>query len=223
MFEHADQFSVDRSRNPQTAFGNGVHLCLGLHLARMEIARAVCRIAAAADSRSNWPASRRTAIANFVSGLKTLPIRYQHAMKDDPRRRDLASYPWARTMETRFADMDVNRHLNNVAFSRFFEEARIRFNWDLFAARQAAASRPRYLVAHVAIDYLGEGSYPDAGDAELRHRQHRPHQLSRPIGDVPERPCIALCDTVLVHRGETARRRCPTICAPGLRLSPLRG
>jgi acyl-CoA thioester hydrolase len=122
-------------------------------------------------------------------------------MKQDPRRLVLASYPWVQAMETRFADMDVNRHLNNVAFSRFFEEARIRFNWSLFAADDGSV-RPRYLVAHVAIDYLGEGSYP------------APVTLGYAIGSIGRTSfrsqkamfqndrCIALCDTVLVHRGD---------------------
>jgi acyl-CoA thioester hydrolase len=42
-------------------------------------------------------------------------------MKDDARRRDPAAYPASQTLETRFGDMDVNGHLNNVAFARLFE------------------------------------------------------------------------------------------------------
>ena len=122
-------------------------------------------------------------------------------MRTDPRRLVLANYPWSQAMETRFADMDVNRHLNNVAFSRFFEETRIRFNGALFAAARTAA-RPHYLVAHVAIDYLGEGSYPE------------PVTMGYAIGHIGRTSfralkamfqngtCIALCDTVLVHRGD---------------------
>jgi acyl-CoA thioester hydrolase len=112
------------------------------------------------------------------------------------------------TLETRFADMDINRHLNNVAFSRFFEETRIRFNWSLFESGnlgehrgESRATRPRYLVAHVAIDYLGEGNYP------------APVTMACAIGAIGRTSfrsqkamfqhdrCIALCDTVLVHRG----------------------
>ena len=121
-------------------------------------------------------------------------------MKNDPRRLVLASYPWAQEMETRFADMDVNRHLNNVAFSRFFEETRIRFNWKLFAGDGAV--RPRYLVAHVAIDYLGEGSYPEPvtmGYA-IGHIGRTSFRAQKAM--FQKGACIALCDTVLVHRGD---------------------
>lgn len=36
VFEHADQFVIDRQPNPHVAFGFGIHNCLGAHLARLE-------------------------------------------------------------------------------------------------------------------------------------------------------------------------------------------
>ena len=147
-------------------------------------------------------------------------------MKTDPRRLLLASYPWVQTMETRFADMDVNRHLNNVAFSRFFEETRIRFNGTLAANANAdadSAPRPRYLVAHVAIDYLGEGSYPE------------PVTMAYAIGSIGRTSfrsqkamfqndrCIALCDTVLVHRGDAGPAPLPDALRSRLEAFGLKG
>jgi cytochrome P450 len=37
VFEDADQFRVDRTPNPQVAFGFGPHYCLGANLARLEL------------------------------------------------------------------------------------------------------------------------------------------------------------------------------------------
>lgn len=122
-------------------------------------------------------------------------------MKGDARRRVAGNYPWSVTLDTRFADMDVNGHLNNVAIARLFEEARIRFNTGPMTAA-ALAARPRYLVAHVAIDYLGEGRYPEP--VTMTH-------AVGPIGRTSFRclmgmfqagACIALADCVLVHRGD---------------------
>ena len=151
-------------------------------------------------------------------------------MKTDPRRLLLASYRWVQTMETRFADMDVNRHLNNVAFSRFFEETRIRFNGTMFANANAnadananASPRPRYLVAHVAIDYLGEGSYPE------------PVTMAYAVGSIGRTSfrsqkamfqndrCIALCDTVLVHRGDAGPAPLPDALRTRLEAFGLKG
>lgn len=75
VFEDANRFRVDRSPNPQTAFGNGVHLCLGLHLARMELRALFTELLPRLDS-IELAGTPKNSIANFVSGLKTLPIRY---------------------------------------------------------------------------------------------------------------------------------------------------
>lgn len=121
-------------------------------------------------------------------------------MKDDPRRRNIAAYPWSVSMETRFADMDVNRHLNNVAITRFFEETRIRFNWSLLT-RSERAERPRYLVAHVAVDYLGEGSYPASLTMTYAVGNIGRSSFRCQMAMFQTGACIALCDSVLVHRG----------------------
>ncbi len=68
-------FRVDRQPNPQTAFGNGVHLCLGLHLARLELRLLFAELLPRLGS-IELAGTPRNSIANFVSGLKTLPIRY---------------------------------------------------------------------------------------------------------------------------------------------------
>jgi cytochrome P450 len=76
VFGDADSFRVDRSPNPQTAFGNGVHLCLGLHLARMELKALFAELLPRLES-IELAGEPRHSVANFVSGLKTLPIRYR--------------------------------------------------------------------------------------------------------------------------------------------------
>jgi len=75
VFEDPFAFRVDRTSNPQTAFGNGVHQCLGLHLARMEIRALFAELLPRLDdiARTGEP---RLSVANFVSGLKDMPVRY---------------------------------------------------------------------------------------------------------------------------------------------------
>jgi len=76
VFEDADTFRVDRSPNPQTAFGNGVHLCLGLHLARMELRALFAELLPRLDS-IELAGTPKNSVANFVSGLKSLPVKYK--------------------------------------------------------------------------------------------------------------------------------------------------
>jgi cytochrome P450 len=75
-FEEPFKFKVDRNPNRHVAFGYGVHLCLGMHLARMEIKALYNELLPRlkAIELAGEPKNTR---ANFVSGLKTLPVRYQ--------------------------------------------------------------------------------------------------------------------------------------------------
>ena len=76
VFEDPFSFKVDRKPNPQIAFGHGVHLCLGLHLARMEL-RILFEELLPRIEHIELAGEPKNSLANFVSGLKTLPIHYR--------------------------------------------------------------------------------------------------------------------------------------------------
>jgi acyl-CoA thioester hydrolase len=121
-------------------------------------------------------------------------------MKADPRRREAAAYPASLILETRFADMDVNGHLNNVALARLFEETRVRFNRAGPAAPAAGERRSRFVVAHVAIDYLAEGNYPAPVTVGYAISRIGSSSFTVAMAAFQDGNCIALCDSVLVHR-----------------------
>lgn len=76
VFEDPFTFRVDRPNNKQIAFGYGVHLCLGMHLARMEIKALFAELLPRLKSiEITGPAVNSR--SNFVSGLKTMPVRYE--------------------------------------------------------------------------------------------------------------------------------------------------
>ena len=69
------EFRIDRESNPQIAFGYGVHVCLGQHLARMEMRILWEELLVRLKSVQMDGKGERT-ISNFVCGPKHVPIRF---------------------------------------------------------------------------------------------------------------------------------------------------
>ncbi len=69
------EFRIDRESNPQIAFGYGVHVCLGQHLARMEMRILWEELFKRLKSVEMNGEGERT-ISNFVCGPKHVPIRF---------------------------------------------------------------------------------------------------------------------------------------------------
>jgi acyl-CoA thioester hydrolase len=125
--------------------------------------------------------------------------------KPDPWRLYAASYPIRLEMQTRFQDLDLNGHLNNVAFAALFENARVQMNrslrpWD---------DRPedeRTMVANVEINYLREGSFPEPVTIHSGVGRIGNSSWSFLQAMIQKGACIATCDTVVVCRsGQEAK------------------
>ena len=72
---------------------------------------------------------------------------------------DPARYPFTQHTTTRFADVDPNQHLNNVALAAMMEDARVRFNLAIGTAIKIGERRA--MVASIGMDYLAQGHFPD--------------------------------------------------------------
>jgi cytochrome P450 len=70
------KFDVTRENNRHVAFGYGAHVCLGQHLAKMEIKAFFKELLGRLDAIEMTGPSKRVQ-STFVSGLKTLPVRYK--------------------------------------------------------------------------------------------------------------------------------------------------
>jgi len=75
-FDAPFEFRVERTPNRHIGFGFGAHACLGVHLARMEMAIFFEELLPRLESVELAGAPRRT-ITNFVGGPKSLPIRFR--------------------------------------------------------------------------------------------------------------------------------------------------
>jgi len=75
VFPNPDRFDASRGPNRHVAFGAGVHQCLGLHLARLEMRILFDELLDRIDSVELAGTPQR-ASSTFVGGPKTLPIRF---------------------------------------------------------------------------------------------------------------------------------------------------
>lgn len=120
--------------------------------------------------------------------------------------KSLAAYPLHTLMQLRFGDVDHNRHLNNVAQARLFEEG------TAILHRQAS-SQPktgRGVVAQHTLRYLSQGSYPapltlGSGILRIGNSSYEIEQILLQEG----RP-VSTCNTVVVYLED----KCPTALPP---------
>ena len=83
-FEDADEFRIGRRPPRSLGFGNGTHLCLGMHVARMEARLALgALLPAIGDYQVDEPASRR-ARTEYVQGWLELPIEFRASPRSLP-------------------------------------------------------------------------------------------------------------------------------------------
>lgn len=78
--------------------------------------------------------------------------------RPDPALLDLTRYPFRHLVTTRFADIDPNHHINNVAMAAALEDARARF--DVAQGHLEAMGHARTMIVANYIDYVGEAHYP---------------------------------------------------------------
>lgn len=76
VFEAPDDFRVDRGASKHLAFGYGAHLCLGQHLAKMEMRILFEELLPRLKSVS-FNGTPERAETNFVGGPKKLPIKFE--------------------------------------------------------------------------------------------------------------------------------------------------
>jgi cytochrome P450 len=76
IFLNPETFDIHRKPNRQLAFGNGAHLCLGQHLARLEM-RILYEELIPKLRSVRLAGDPRLSESFFVSGLKSLPIAFE--------------------------------------------------------------------------------------------------------------------------------------------------
>ena len=74
VFADPHRLDLARSPDPHVSFGDGPHVCLGAHFARLQLR--VLHEESLRALPSPEPAGRpRRLVPNFINGLKPLPVR----------------------------------------------------------------------------------------------------------------------------------------------------
>jgi acyl-CoA thioester hydrolase len=134
--------------------------------------------------------------------------------KPEGWRLDPTAYPFTTDIPTRWADLDLLGHINNVSMAGLFEEGRGRFNrsLDLHHGDRSV----RWLVAAVALNYLAEAHHPNdvTVASGIGHIGTRSWTILS--GAFQNGACVATCDTTLVYTDSTGSTAFPASFRPKL-------
>jgi acyl-CoA thioester hydrolase len=117
--------------------------------------------------------------------------------KPESWRCDPANYPFTTDIPTRWADLDLLGHINNVSMAGLFEEGRSKFNRSLALSRGGPGIR--WLIAGVDIAYLAEAHHPDdvtimSGIGHIGTKSWTIMSAAFQRG-----VCVATCETAIVY------------------------
>jgi acyl-CoA thioester hydrolase len=139
--------------------------------------------------------------------------------KPDPLLLDPSRYPHSVAITPRYGDLDTNRHINNIAMSAMFEDARLRFTVDAVGRLKLDLA---IMVVSLSVDYFAQTHYPHpvvfhGAVTKVGRSSVETLQLATQL-DVP----VALCRTVFVTTDgqraiAMARHAADALAAQGLR------
>jgi len=146
------------------------------------------------------------------------------ATRPHPARLVAANYPVHGSVEARYADMDANGHLNNLALEAVHENARAVLNARVMPGiYDSSTRRIRLVSATNVVHFLEEAFWPNTigtgiGVGRLGRTSFVASTALFIGGD-----CISLCDTVLVTLDENGPTPIPESARAQLELLTLSG
>ncbi|MEM7056812.1 MAG: thioesterase family protein [Pseudomonadota bacterium] len=124
------------------------------------------------------------------------------------------SYTHWTPVHIRFADMDILRHVNNVAMSEFFEASRTAFVYDVI--RLAGVDQTNeFVLARVVIDFLKELHYPGSCEVGARLTRLGNKSITSGYGIFQGEICYATSEAVNVFYDLNTRKTMTPV--PGVR------
>lgn len=119
--------------------------------------------------------------------------------------KDRASYTHWTPVHIRFADMDILRHVNNVALAEYFEASRTAFVYDVIALAGVDQSN-EFVLARVVIDFHRELHYPGSVDVGARLTRVGNKSMTTGYGIFQGDVCYATSEAVNVFYDLSTRK-----------------
>ena len=120
----------------------------------------------------------------------------------DTARLQAANYRFHLEMPTRFGDLDIRGHINNVSIVQYTEDARVAFQMETVGRQiYVADSTERVVVAQLTLHFLSEGFFPDPIDAGVGVARIGNSSYQLAVGLFQNGKCIAVQDTAMVYMG----------------------
>lgn len=98
-----------------------------------------------------------------------------------------------------YGDLDPNGHLNNVAFGRFFEQARVMSHRAAGMSALLHEEGSKFLVARVSIDYLHEVHFGSALHVRCRVTNLGTSSIQEQQAAWQGGRCVALAEVTMVY------------------------
>ena len=119
--------------------------------------------------------------------------------RHDPARLLPGHYPHKGQVSTRFGDLDLYSHVNNVATASLLEEGRSQFLIWLQSQPPQPATQTKRMIAEVRIRYLAQIFHPATLVVGNRISQIGSRSFVVQQALFQDGRCLTLCDTVYVH------------------------
>ena len=121
--------------------------------------------------------------------------------QQDKRRLVPENYPLRFETRALYSDVDTNRHVNNVAYARWFEESRAQLNERVSGAGRLLNPPPgvQLLLVSIHIEYLEQVPYPSAVTVAAGVSRIGAASYGIAHGLFHDGRCAALGDSVVVQ------------------------
>jgi acyl-CoA thioester hydrolase len=122
--------------------------------------------------------------------------------RPDPIRLKPEAYKFHLELPTRFGDLDIRGHINNVSIAQYCEDARIAFQMETIGKEMYSTITPeRAVVAQMTLHFVSEGFFPDPVDAGVGVARIGNTSYALVVGLFQNSKCIAVQESALVLVG----------------------